>query len=230
MRLTRVLIANRGEIAIRLIKSCQKLDITAVAVYASEDATSLHVRMADEAYELDLPGSRGYLDISCLLRLCQLHNIHAVMPGYGFLSEDANLARQLSTEGILFVGPTPQSIEEFGLKHEARRLAIEAGVPVVPGSTILSTYEEAEAVAQSIGFPLMVKATAGGGGMGLQRCFTPEQLQEAVSAVQSRGAALSNNAGFFLERYIERSRHIETQIFGNGLGDVLFLGERECSV
>lgn len=230
MLLSRVLIANRGEIAVRLITACQKLGITAVAIYVLEDADSPHVRLADEAYELDQPGSRGYLDGDNIVNICKDHDIQGVLPGYGFLSENAPFARSLEANSILFIGPSVDSLESFGLKHTARELAIQAGVPVVPGTPMLQSIEEAEQQLQNLTFPIMVKATAGGGGMGLQVCKNAEELHAAVSTVKSRGNALFNNAGFFIEKFVESGRHIEAQVFGNGMGDVVFLGERECSV
>ena len=230
MHLSRVLISNRGEIAVRLIRACQKLSIVAIAVYVPEDAGALYVRQADEAYCLDCDGSRGFLDVDALVRICLQHEVQAVIPGYGFLSEDARFVRALQAAGILFVGPSAETLEQFGLKHSARKLAVQAGVPVVPGSAIFQNWEQAEEVARRLGFPIMVKATAGGGGMGLQKCHDMAELRVAIEAVKSRGDALFKNAAFFLEKYIETGHHIETQIFGNGQGDVLFLGERECSV
>ncbi|CAI6019138.1 unnamed protein product, partial [Clonostachys chloroleuca] len=148
----------------------------------------------------------------------------------GFLSENTDFARRLQDAGILFIGPSPESLEEFGLKHRARELAIQAQVPVVPGTPIITTFEEAQEAVRSLGFPVMVKATAGGGGMGLQACFNLEELEAAVETVRSRGTALFNNAAMFIEKYVQYGRHIEAQIFGNGQGDVVFLGERECSI
>ncbi|EXJ77075.1 hypothetical protein A1O3_10233 [Capronia epimyces CBS 606.96] len=152
------------------------------------------------------------------------------MPGYGFLSEDAEFAEALHRAGIVFIGPSPQSLHDFGLKHRARELAFQAGVPVVPGTGMLPGLEEVEAAARHLGYPIMVKASAGGGGMGLQVCHRPEELEAAVEMVRSRGQTLFKNSGMFLEKYIPNSRHIEAQVFGNGKGDVLFFGERECSL
>lgn len=228
--LRRVLVANRGEIAVRLISTCKKLGISALTIYVEDDADSAHVRAADEAVLLQGHGSRGYLNIEEIVRICQQHHVHGVLPGYGFLSENADFAKALHQAGILFIGPDPKTLVEFGLKHRARELAMAANVPVVPGTAMLSGNEEALQAATRIGFPVMVKATAGGGGMGLQVCRDVHDLENAVTVVKSRGEALFKNDGFFIEKYVESGRHIEAQIFGNGQGDVLFFGERECSI
>ncbi|KAK5174873.1 uncharacterized protein LTR77_000009 [Saxophila tyrrhenica] len=180
--------------------------------------------------------------------ICKAHGIGAVLPGYGFLSENAEFAKMLSDHGIVFAGPSPKSIMEFGLKHRARELARVAGVPLVPGTGIITSQQEAASEAQRIGYPVsipdpacsehgtdphvqvMVKATAGGGGMGLVVCHGPEKLAEAVTSVRSRGKTLFKDDGLFLERYVGNARHIEGQIFGNGQGHVLWFGERECSI
>ncbi|ETN44613.1 urea carboxylase [Cyphellophora europaea CBS 101466] len=230
MLLKRVLIANRGEIAVRLIKACQKLDVTAIAIYTEEDAGSLHIRVADEAYALSGDRAAGYLDVDQIIEICRRRNIQAVFPGYGFLSENATFAEALTQSSILFIGPAAKTLEEFGLKHRARELAINAAVPVVPGSEMIKTIEDAEESARSLGFPVMVKATAGGGGIGLQVCHHPDELKAAFDMVKSRGNALFKNDGMFIEKFVESGRHAETQIFGNGQGDIVFLGERECSI
>ena len=230
MKLSRVLIANRGEIAVRLIRTCKKLGITAIVVSTADDGDALHVRLADETYALDGEGARGYLDVENIIRICTAHAVQAVLPGYGFLSENADFALKLQTAGVLFIGPDVQTLLDFGLKHTARDLALQADVPVVPGTPMICSVDEAHVAAARLGYPVMVKATAGGGGMGMQPCYAAANLTDVVATVQSRGSALFHDAGFFLEKYVESGRHIEAQIFGNGLGDVLFLGERECSV
>ncbi|KAK4940224.1 hypothetical protein LTR10_019653 [Elasticomyces elasticus] len=228
--LRRVLIANRGEIAVRLISTCKKLGISALTIYVDDDADSAHVRSADKAFLLEGHGSRGYLNIDEIVQICREHHVQGVLPGYGFLSENADFAKALFDAGILFIGPDSNTLIEFGLKHRARQLASAADVPVVPGTDMLSGGDEALQAATRIGFPLMVKATAGGGGMGLQVCRDVSDLENAVAVVKSRGEALFKNDGFFIEKYVESGRHIEAQIFGNGKGDVLFFGERECSI
>ena len=201
--LKRVLVANRGEIAVRLIRACKKLGTTAIAVYVEEDADSVHVRLADEAYPLDGSGAPGYLDSTKIISTCKDHAIQGVLPGYGFLSEDAGFAEALQEVGILFIGPTVESLTAFGLKHRARELAMKADVPVVPGTEMILSTEDAEEEAKRLGFPVMVKATAGGGGMGLQVCHTPSELRAAVEVVKRRGNVLFKNSGFFLEKYIK---------------------------
>ncbi|KAH8172499.1 carboxyltransferase domain, subdomain A and B domain-containing protein [Sarocladium implicatum] len=230
MKLARVLVANRGEIAVRLIRSCQKLGITSIAIYTIEDADSPHVRMADESYRLQQRGSQGYLDIDNIVDICRKQNIQGLIPGYGFLSEDTRFAAALQSAGVLFIGPSTESLSSFGLKHTARELAIAARVPVVPGTAMIDSSDEALKAAEKLGYPIMIKATAGGGGMGLKTCHSASEVTEAVEAVKSRAGTLFRNSGFFVEKYVQNGRHIETQIFGNGLGDVVFLGERECSV
>lgn len=154
MHLQRVLIANRGEIAVRLIRSCKSLGITSIAIYTEEDAAALHVRNADEAYALEGAGSRGYLDADNIIRICKGHNVQAVIPGYGFLSENEGFARKLDAAGVLFVGPAPGTLREFGLKDKARELAIKAGVPVVPGTDLIQDVEQAEREAARLGLPV----------------------------------------------------------------------------
>lgn len=222
--------ANRGEIAVRLLRACKKVGITGIAIYAEEDSDAMHVGLADEAYPLTGRGASPYIDIAQIIKICSKHHVQAVLPGYGFLSENAGFAQALKDASIHFIGPESQTLVDFGLKHCARELAIAAGVPVVQGSGTIETYEEAESAAEALGFPVMVKASAGGGGMGLQVCHGMKELRKAVGTVRSRGSTLFNNTSMFLEKYVEFGRHIETQIFGNGQGDVLFFGERECSI
>ncbi|KIW64878.1 urea carboxylase [Phialophora macrospora] len=226
----KVLIANRGEIAVRLIKACKELEFHSTAIYSDEDASAPHVRLADKAIALSDQGSRAYLDSHNILRICREQGIEAVVPGYGFLSENNEFVQLLQDAKIVFVGPTSEAIRAFGLKHSARELAVRAKVPVVPGTGIISTTEEAFREADRLGYPVMVKATAGGGGMGLQVCRSPSELEGAIAMVRSRGEALFKDSGLFIEKYVEHGRHIEGQIFGNGLGQVLWFGERECSV
>jgi urea carboxylase len=206
------------------------LGITTLAVYVEEDADSAHVRAADELFLLQGHGSAGYLNIEEIVAICRQNAVQGVLPGYGFLSENADFAEALHAAGILFIGPEVSTLTDFGLKDRARELAIRANVPVVPGTGILEGFEQAEQAAAEMGYPVMVKATAGGGGMGLHVCHHADDLRAAVAGVQSRGRALFKIAGFFLEKFVESGRHIEAQIFGNGLGDVLFFGERECSI
>ncbi|KAL4893788.1 allophanate hydrolase subunit 2-domain-containing protein [Aspergillus ambiguus] len=226
-----LLVANRGEIAVRIIKTAKKLNIRSLAIYTEPDAASSHVHLADQAFRLSGPPSKAYLDGNQIINIAKQNKADAVIPGYGFLSENANFARAVAEAGLAFVGPSPECIEAFGLKHTARDLATKAGVPVVPGSTgLVESENEAVEVAKTLGFPVMLKATAGGGGMGLVTCHSEKEVRESFLTVQSRGEAFFKNAGMFIERYYPSSHHIEVQIFGNGSGKAIFLGERECSI
>ncbi|KAF9887062.1 hypothetical protein FE257_010556 [Aspergillus nanangensis] len=226
-----LLIANRGEIAVRILKTAKKLNLQTIAVYTEPDATSSHVHLADQAFLLTGQPSKAYIDGAQIINIAKQNNADAIIPGYGFLSENADFARAVVDAGLVFVGPSPESIEAFGLKHTARDLATKAGVPIVPGSTGLVTSEdEAVEVSRGLGFPVMLKATAGGGGMGLLTCKSEQEVRESFLTVQSRGEALFKNAGMFIERYYPSSHHIEVQVFGNGSGKAIFIGERECSI
>lgn len=202
-----------------------------MAIYTEPDSASQHVADADTSYLLDGDATRAYLDGDQIIQKAKTAGAQAIIPGYGFLSEDANFARSVAAAGLHFVGPSPESIEQFGLKHTARELALAAGVPVVPGTQgLLSDAEDAARAADGLGYPVMLKSTAGGGGMGLQTCEDESRLRKAFETVQSRGAALFKNAGVFLEKYYPAAHHIEVQVFGNGQGKVAALGERECSI
>ncbi|KAH7129878.1 putative urea amidolyase [Dactylonectria estremocensis] len=226
-----VLVANRGEIACRLIKAAKKLHIRTIAIYTEPDCASHHVLAADEAYLLSGESRSAYLDGDQIISIAKAHDAQAIIPGYGFLSENTDFARSIAAAGLVFVGPSPEAIESFGLKHTARGLATSAGVPVVPGSEgLLDSEDAAASVAASIGFPVMLKATAGGGGMGLLVCADEVEIRKNYQTVQSRGASLFKNAGVFVERYYPDSHHIEVQVFGNGLGKAISIGERECSI
>ncbi|KAL4809232.1 allophanate hydrolase subunit 2-domain-containing protein [Aspergillus unguis] len=226
-----LLIANRGEIAVRIIKTARKLNIRTIAIYTEPDAASTHVHLADEAVLLSGAPSKAYIDGEQIIEIAKRKNVNAIIPGYGFLSENSNFARDAASAGLAFVGPSPESIEAFGLKHTARELATKAGVPIVPGSQgLVMSEEEAVTVSQNLGFPVMLKATAGGGGMGLLTCNTEKDVRDSFQTVQSRGEALFKNAGLFIERYYPSSHHIEVQVFGNGQGKAIAIGERECSI
>ena len=226
-----VLIANRGEIALRAIRTLKRLGIRSIAVYAEPDRNSAHVRAADAAIALggDKPAD-SYLRIDKLIDACRQSQAEAVFPGYGFLSESSDFAAACEADGIAFLGPTPEQIRDFGLKHRARELAAEAGVPLTPGSGLLSSVEEALRQAEQIGYPIMLKSTAGGGGIGLARCETPDELRAAYDSVGRLGRDFFCEGGSFIERYIGRSRHIEVQVLGDGRGNLVALGERDCSV
>lgn len=230
-RLQTVLIANRGEIAVRICRTAKKLGVKTIAIYSEADAASSHVRDADEAVLLPGSNSTAYTDEEAILRIAKEKGADAIIPGYGFLSENAPFARQVGEAGLIWVGPSPEAIETFGVKHTARDLAGKAGVPVVPGTKGLVKDEEAAAKeAAQIGFPVMLKATGGGGGMGLITCNTIAEVQEGFKMVQSRGQTLFKNPGVFIERFFPASHHVEVQVFGNGLGQAIHFGERECSI
>ncbi|ORY55683.1 putative urea amidolyase [Pseudomassariella vexata] len=226
-----LLIANRGEIAGRIIRTAKRLGIRTIAIYTEPDSAAQHVAQSDEAHLLEGDATLAYLDGDQIIAIAKATGAQAIIPGYGFLSENMSFARDVASNGILFVGPDPGSIECFGLKHRARDLAVSAGVPVVPGTEgLLGSEEEAIQAAGGLGYPVMLKATAGGGGMGLLTCSDEDEVRNAFKTVQSRGEALFKNAGLFMERYYPSSHHIEVQVFGNGQGKVISLGERECSI
>ncbi|KAI0667169.1 urea carboxylase [Trametes maxima] len=235
--LHKLLVANRGEIAVRVLRTARRLQLPTVAVYTRSDATAPHVVLADEAVALrpndEDPASnaRGYLDADAILAICKEHGVTLVHPGYGFLSENAHFAQMVIDAGITWLGPRPDTIEAMGLKHRARGLAIEVDVPLVPGSKgLLRDVEEAIQLANEIGYPVMLKSTAGGGGMGLAVCNGSEELRLKFSSTQARAQTLFNNDGVFIERYFPAARHVEVQVFGDGLGRAIHMGERECSV
>lgn len=226
-----VLIANRGEIACRAIRTLTRLGITSVAVYSDADKNAEHVKQADIALALGgEKASDSYLRIDKIIAAAQESGAQAIWPGYGFLSESLAFADACEQAGIAFVGPTAQQIGEFGLKHRARELAAQAGVPMTPGTGLLDTIDEALNAAQKIGYPVMLKSTAGGGGIGLTRCADREALVQAWESVRRLGEQFFSDAGVFIERCIDRARHIEVQIFGDGNGNVVALGERDCSL
>jgi urea carboxylase len=226
----KVLIANRGEIACRIIRTLRRLKVGSVAVYSDADRHSLHALQADEAVALGLgPAAETYLRQDKLLAAAHAAGAQAIHPGYGFLSENAAFAEACAAEGLVFVGPTPAQMREFGLKHLARDLAARSGVALLPGSGLLGTLEEALGEAARIGYPVMLKSTAGGGGIGMQLVRRESELPDALKAVERLATQSFSRGGVFLEKYIERARHIEVQIFGNGAGEVVALGERDCS-
>ncbi|MEM6051406.1 urea carboxylase [Erwinia sp. P7711] len=226
-----VLIANRGEIACRAIRTLKRLGITSVAVYSAADKNAQHVKDADIAIALGgEKASDSYLRIDKILAAASETGAQAIWPGYGFLSESLPFAAACEEAGIAFVGPTARQIGEFGLKHRARELAAVAGVPMTPGTPLLASLEEALSAADTIGYPVMLKSTAGGGGIGLTRCADAQALSNAWESVRRLGEQFFSDAGVFLERCIDRARHVEVQIFGDGKGKVVALGERDCSL
>ncbi|KAF2225214.1 allophanate hydrolase subunit 2-domain-containing protein [Elsinoe ampelina] len=230
-RIKSILIANRGEIAVRLCRTARNLHLRTIAIYTNADAASLHVTAADEAILLSGPDSTAYTDGDAIIAIAKAQGADAIFPGYGFLSENADFARRVRGAGLAWIGPALEVIEKFGVKHVARQLAEEAGVPVVPGSKgLLRGGEEAEREAQRVGFPVMLKATGGGGGMGLVVCRDTGEVRKGFEMVKSRGQALFRDSGVFLERYVEKGHHVEVQVFGNGQGKAVAFGERECSI
>jgi urea carboxylase len=226
----KVLVANRGEIACRIIRTLKRLKVASVAVYSDADRNSLHVAQADEAVRLGPgPAAESYLLHGTVLAAARAAGAEAVHPGYGFLSENAEFAAACVAQGIAFIGPKPAQIRDFGLKHLARDLASRNGVPLLPGSGLLTSVEDALAQIGRIGFPVMLKSTAGGGGIGMQLVRSEAELAPAFHSVERLAQRSFSRGGMFLERYIERARHIEVQIFGDGAGRVIALGERDCS-
>lgn len=227
----KVLIANRGAIACRVIRTLKKLGIQSVAVYSEADRDSLHVTLADEAvYIGEAPASQSYLNVDKILEVAKHTGAQAIHPGYGFLSENAEFCNLCEAQGIVFLGPNAEQMKAFGLKHTARELAIQANVPLLPGSQLLADEAEALLEAERIGYPVMLKSTAGGGGIGMRLVWNAEELKEAYATVSYLAQANFKDAGLYLEKFVQNARHIEVQIFGDGNGLVLALGERDCSV
>ncbi|MFS0757097.1 urea carboxylase [Noviherbaspirillum sp. 1P10PC] len=227
----KVLIANRGAIACRIIRTLKRMEVGAVAVYSDADADALHVTQADEAVAIGpAPAAQSYLQAARLIDAALATGATAIHPGYGFLSENAAFAEACEAAGIAFLGPTPQQMRVFGLKHTARALAEDNGLPLLPGTGLLAGIGEALAAAARIGYPVMLKSSAGGGGIGMQMCRSQQELEQAFESVRRMAQANFSDAGVFLERYIEAARHIEVQVFGDGRGHVIALGERDCSL
>jgi urea carboxylase len=226
----KVLIANRGTIACRIIRTLRRIGVASVAVYSQADRHSLHVRSADEAVEIGpAAAAQSYLSMDALLRAALQTGAKAIHPGYGFLSENADFAEACAAAGITFIGPTPRQMRLFGLKHTAREIAAANGVPLLPGTDLLDSLEEALELARRIGYPVMLKSTAGGGGIGMRLCRKEEELAAGYEAVQRLSKTSFGSSGLYLEKFVEHARHIEVQIFGDGTGQVLALGERDCS-
>lgn len=228
----KILIANRGEIAVRIIRTCRELGIRAVAIYSEADAESLHVRMADEAVCVGpAASSQSYLKIDNIVAAALAVKAEAIHPGYGFLAESAEFARAVTAAGLTFIGPSAEAMEIMGSKTSARRAAVEAGVPIVPGTVEpLPSFEDASATADKFGYPVMLKAAAGGGGKGMRLVTDKADLRSAFETAQAEAAAAFGDSSLYLEKAVERPRHIEIQIFGDVHGNVVHLGERECSI
>jgi propionyl-CoA carboxylase alpha chain len=228
----KVLIANRGEIAVRIIRTLRELGIASVVVYHAIDGGGLAAREADETVELfgDPPVS-AYLDVQAILTACVRTGADAVHPGFGFLAENADFAQAVTDAGITFVGPPPSAIRAMGDKIESKRLAKAAGVPTLPGSDgALASAEEAVAEAERIGYPVLLKASAGGGGKGMRIARSPEECREAFDLASNEALASFGDGRVFVERYVDRPRHIEVQVLADAHGNVVHLGERECSI
>jgi acetyl-CoA carboxylase biotin carboxylase subunit len=228
----KVLIANRGEIALRVIRACRELDVATVAVFSEADRDSLHVRLADESVCIGPPApAQSYNYIARLISAAEVTGADAIHPGYGFLSENAHFVEVCESCGFTFIGPSPEMIRRMGDKAEAKRTMKAAGLPMVPGSEgILADVDEATAVAREIGFPVIVKAAAGGGGRGMRIANDEKTLRQGFGIAQAEAGAAFSNSAVYLEKYIVKPRHIEIQLFGDGKGSVVHLGERECSV
>ncbi|MGH6906517.1 MAG: acetyl-CoA carboxylase biotin carboxylase subunit, partial [Aestuariivirga sp.] len=228
----KILIANRGEIALRVLRACRELGIPSVAVHSTADAEAMHVRLADESVCIGPAPARGsYLNIPAIVAACEITGATAVHPGYGFLSENASFAQILTEHGIKFIGPSAEHIAVMGDKIAAKRTARELGIPVVPGSEGgVSDAAEAKRIARDIGYPVIIKATAGGGGRGMKVARSEEDLEIALGTAQSEAKAAFGNGDVYIEKYLEKPRHIEIQVLGDGKGQAVHLGERDCSL
>ncbi|NCW12856.1 MAG: acetyl-CoA carboxylase biotin carboxylase subunit, partial [Chitinophagia bacterium] len=222
----------RGEIALRIIRTCREMGIKTVAVYSTADKDSLHVKFADEAVCIGGPkGQESYLNIPHIMAACEITNADAVHPGYGFLAENAKFAQICSDHGIKFIGPTPEMINKMGDKITAKDTMIKAGVPVVPGGEgLLESIDEAKKLAKHIGYPVIIKATAGGGGKGMRVVWNEEEIEKAYSTAKMEAGASFKNDGLYMEKFVEEPRHIEIQIAGDQYGNVCHLSERDCSI
>ena len=228
----KILIANRGEIALRVLRACRELGIQTVAVHSTADADAMHVKLADESVCIGPPAAKdSYLNIAAIVAACEITGAEAVHPGYGFLSENAKFADILTEHSIKFIGPSAENIRTMGDKIEAKRTAKALGIPVVPGSEGgVSTLEDAKRVGKDIGYPVIIKATAGGGGRGMKVANNEGELELAVSTAQSEAKAAFGNAEVYIEKYLQKPRHIEVQVLGDGQGNAVHLGERDCSL
>ncbi len=228
----KVLIANRGEIALRILRACKELGIATVAVHSTADADAMHVKLADESVCIGPPAARdSYLNIPSLIAACEITGADAVHPGYGFLSENARFAEVLAEHKIAFIGPKAEHIRTMGDKIEAKRTALKLGIPCVPGSEGgITDLDDAKIVARRIGYPVLIKAAAGGGGRGMKVARTEEDLVQAIQTARTEAKAAFGDDAVYLEKYLERPRHIEVQVLGDGKGHAVHLGERDCSL
>ncbi len=232
MRFDKILIANRGEIALRILRTCEEMGIGTVAVHSTVDRDALHVQLADESVCIgEAPSSKSYLNIPRIIAAALTRNATAIHPGYGFLAENARFAEICADHEIVFIGPSPEAILAMGDKSTAKETMIKAGVPTIPGSDgLVKNEKEAAAIAQKIGYPVMIKATAGGGGRGMRLVRDEKDLVKLFLAAQGEAEAAFGNPGLYLEKFIERPRHIEFQILADSYGNVVHLGERDCSI
>jgi acetyl-CoA carboxylase biotin carboxylase subunit len=228
----KILIANRGEIALRVLRACKELGIPTVAVHSTADADAMHVRFADESVCIGPPAAKdSYLNVPSILSACEITGADAVHPGYGFLSENARFAEILADHGVQFIGPKPEHIRLMGDKIEAKRTAKKLGIPVVPGSEGgIGTDQEAAKIAGDIGYPVLIKAAAGGGGRGMKVARNAGELSLALSTARTEAKAAFGDDAVYIEKYLERPRHIEIQVLGDGKGEAIHLGERDCSL
>ncbi len=227
----KVLIANRGEIAVRVIRSCRELGIPTVAVYSQADANSLHVRLATDAYCIGpAPSSESYLNIPAIISTAMMTGADAIHPGYGFMSERADFVDICTQHGIKFIGPSAESMRKMGDKATARKTMVENDVPVTPGTGIIHSVEELKAFAKKAGYPIILKATAGGGGKGMRIVRSDEELEDNMNLCQQEAQKFFGNPDIYAEKYLENPRHIEVQIIGDSYGNVIHLGERDCSI
>jgi acetyl-CoA carboxylase biotin carboxylase subunit len=228
----KILIANRGEIALRVLRACKELGIATVAVHSTADANAMHVRLADESVCIGPPPAKdSYLNVPSLLAACEITGADAVHPGYGFLSENARFAEILGEHNVQFIGPRPQHIRLMGDKIEAKRTVKKLGIPVVPGSDgAVGSDAEAATIARTIGFPVLVKASAGGGGRGMKVALSETELSTALATARAEAKAAFGDDSVYLEKYLQRPRHIEIQVLGDGKGGAIHLGERDCSL
>src|SRR5688500_1874988 len=228
----KILIANRGEIALRVIRTCREMGIKTVAVYSTADKDSLHVKFADEAVCIGKPASAdSYLNIAHIMAAAEITNADAIHPGYGFLAENARFSEICGDHGIKFIGPTPDQIRSMGDKITAKETMIKAGVPVIPGGEgLLESVEDAKVTAKEVGYPIILKATAGGGGKGMRVVWEESELEKAYNNAKSEAGASFKNDGIYMEKFVEEPRHIEIQIAGDRYGRVCHLSERDCSI
>ncbi|WP_420343591.1 acetyl-CoA carboxylase biotin carboxylase subunit [Paenirhodobacter sp.] len=228
----KILIANRGEIALRVVRACREMGIASVAVHSTADSDAMHVRMADESVCIGPPpSSESYLNVAAIVAACEITGAQAIHPGYGFLSENANFVQALEDHGITFIGPRAEHIRIMGDKITAKDTAKSLGIPVVPGSAGgVHDFDEARRVAAEIGYPVIIKATAGGGGRGMKVALTEEELEIAFRTARSEAKAAFGNDEVYMEKYLQKPRHIEIQVFGDGKGRAVYLGERDCSL